>query len=172
MTKAFVSFLLFLLAATTVSEAALTGETGSTRRLVWPAAEDQPVISPDPEEQPIVRFIEATDGEFTVARVESALDTVFADLAEVDVEALPEFLANVAALGLETDVGAALRARLLTIVGASELTPELKDQARAAITASPPAMVDTATLPYDGVCNAKERFADPDCPPLITGPVR
>ena len=77
-------------------------------------------------DDPLLELIVRTQGTFTEETVRSTLASMYSQAGELDVELMPELLANIANLGVPSNVVAAAKAVLIDIVSAAEASEMLK----------------------------------------------
>jgi hypothetical protein len=75
---------------------------------------------------PLLELIVLTQGTFTEETVQSALTSMYADPAKVDIRRIPELLSNLSALGIAPNVFETSKQVLVDIVSSSEADELLK----------------------------------------------
>ena len=75
---------------------------------------------------PLLELIVRTQGAFTEEAVQSALISMFADPAQIDIQRMPELLNNIATLGIAPNVLQVSKQTLVDIVSSAEADELLK----------------------------------------------
>lgn len=118
----------------------------------------------------LLEFVIQTGGVFTADKVDAALGGIFANMSPARAEELPDFLVQLASLGVTRDIVESARETLLTRVAASGLPTELIKRVSESISGDPAEVRLAANNARDERCDPlKQHKNDPNCPPEETG---